>query len=179
MRLSGGVLRSRRIVVPRGRAVRPTPGRVREALFSILGARIADARVLDLYAGSGAVGFEALSRGAAHVTFVESNARTAGSIRALAHELGVAEHCDVLALAAQRVARRLDGPFDVVYADPPYAAPPPVGVFAGLTASGAIGAQTLLIYEHRARTAVEVPGFRSLRTARYGEVALEFLQANA
>ena len=73
--ITGGTLRSRRVPTPPGRAVRPTPARVKEALFSILGARVDDARVLDLFAGSGALGFESLSRGAAHVTFVEKHRR--------------------------------------------------------------------------------------------------------
>jgi 16S rRNA (guanine966-N2)-methyltransferase len=179
MRLSGGELRSRRVHVPRGTAIRPTPGRVREALFSILGERVVGARVLDLYAGSGAVGFEAASRGAAHVTFVESNARTAARIRALARELDVTERTAVLALPAERAARQLTGPYDFVFADPPYALSAPALTFAALRGCGAIGPQTLVVYEHRARTAVVIPGFRSVRSERYGEVALEFMQADA
>src|SRR5581483_8211485 len=123
MRLSGGELRSRPIRVPRGRSIRPTPGRVREALFSILGDRVKDAHLLDLFAGSGAVGFEALSRGAAHVTFVERHAATAARIRASARNLGVAERTSVIALTVATAVRRLSGPFHLVYADPPYAEP--------------------------------------------------------
>src|ERR1700737_3512662 len=80
--ITGGTRRSRRVPAPPGRAVRPTPARVKEALFSILGARVDDARVLDLFAGSGALGFESLSRGAAHVTFVETDAIAVREVRA-------------------------------------------------------------------------------------------------
>ena len=179
MRLSGGELRSRRIHVPRGRSMRPTPGRVREALFSILGERVAGARMLDVYAGSGAIGFEALSRGAAHVTFVEMHAPAAARIRAHAQDLGVADRVEVVAAAAERAVRRLTGRFDIVYADPPYAEPLPAALVTGLRTSGAIGPDTLVIYEHRWGTAVEVAGLRSQRLARYGEVALEFMVPDA
>jgi 16S rRNA (guanine966-N2)-methyltransferase len=179
MRLSGGELRSRRIPVPPGRAIRPTPGRVREALFSILGSRIPGARVLDLYAGSGAVGFEALSRGAAHVTFVESHAPSAARIRGLARDFGVTGRTAVVAVPAERAARAVGDPYDIVYADPPYASPPPERAFTSLRESGAIGPSTLVIYEHRRGTPSVIAGLRSVRLARYGEVALEFMEPEA
>jgi len=179
MRLSGGELRSRRIAVPSGRSIRPTPGRVREALFSILGLRVVDARWLDLYAGSGAVGFEALSRGAAHVTFVESHPPTAERIRVLGRSLGVAERMEVLTLTVERAVRRLAGSYGIVYADPPYADPPPAASLAALVTRGAMGPGALIVYEHRARAPVVMSGFRALRTARYGEVALEFMEPDA
>ena len=179
MRVSGGDLRSRELRVPRGRTIRPTPGRVKEALFSILGDRVQGARVLDLFAGTGAIGFEALSRGAAHATFVESSRPTAERIRAAAVRLGVADRTTVIAAAAERACAALAGPFDIVYADPPYMAPPPAAAVAALRSSGAIVGDTLVVYEHRARAAGEVPGLVSRRTARYGEVALEFMAVAA
>ena len=179
MRLSGGELRSRRIHVPSGQAMRPTPGRVREALFSILGERVRDARVLDLYAGSGAIGFEALSRGAAHVTFVEAHRIAALRIRALADELGVAERSLVVTAPVERATRVVVGPFDIVYADPPFALPPPAEAFATLRERGAVSDASTIVYEHRARGPANVAGMRSMRTARYGEVALEFLAYDA
>jgi 16S rRNA (guanine966-N2)-methyltransferase len=180
MRVSGGELRSREIHVPRGRAVRPTPGRVKEALFSILGARVHGARVLDLFAGTGAIGFEALSRGAGHVTFVEAHAQTAARIRETARRLGVASQVAVIASRVERAARTLDDRFDLVYADPPYASDPPLSAIAALRANGAIGPGTALVYEHRSRRAG--PSFEGMtlrRAARYGEVALEFFDVDA
>jgi 16S rRNA (guanine966-N2)-methyltransferase len=168
------------VSAPSGRAVRPTPARVKEALFSILGNQIDGARVLDLFAGSGAVGFEALSRGAEHVTFVESHRRTAQALGQTAQALGLAERCTVVAAAAERMAARLTGRYDIVFADPPYAQPYPAAVFGGLREAGAVDAQTLVVYEHSsANAAPDDARFAVLRTARYGAVALSFLKAAA
>ena len=131
--------------------------------------------MLDLYAGSGAIGFEALSRGASHVTFVEMHSPSAARIRMQAEQLGVADRVDVIAAPVERAIRRLSGPYDLVYADPPYAQVLPPAVIAGLRSSGAIDEHTLVVYEHRARQAVPVEGLQSQRLARYGEVALEFM----
>lgn len=165
---------------PSGRAVRPTPARVKEALFSILGSRIDGARVLDVFAGTGALGFESLSRGAAHATFVESHRATAAAISTAAAGLGLRERCTVIAAPAERAAPRLRDRYDIVFADPPYAQPYPGALFAGLRASGAVDAETLLVYEHS--SAVDAPAdaaFTVVRTARYGAVALSFLRAAA
>ncbi len=177
MRVSGGELRSRIIAAPPGDAVRPTPGRVREALFSILGLRIDGARVLDLFAGTGGIGIEALSRGAAHATFVEMHAPTARRLRATVDAFGIAKRASVVCAPAERVASRLAGRFDLVYADPPYALPPPHLTFANLLARGALDARTILVYEHRAEGAEFVgPGFETTRRERYGDVALQFVR---
>lgn len=177
LRLTGGTLRSRSVKTPSGRAVRPTPARVKEALFSILADRVADANVLDLFAGTGALGFEALSRGAAHATFVEAHRPTADALRDTAAAFGLTERTTVLAMPAERAARVLDGRFDLVFADPPYAQAYPAAAFATLRDRGAIDAASLVVYEHSSREAAPAgPGFVLQRTAVYGEVALAFLQ---
>ncbi len=177
--MSGGELRSRVIRSPHGAAVRPTPGRVKEALFSILGDAIVGARVLDLYAGTGAIGFEAISRGAEHATFVELHAPTAQAIRATIAELGVSKHATVVCAPAEKAVQRLAGRFDFVYADPPYALPPPHLTFGTLGTRKAIDAATILVYEHRdGASAFASPGFTTVREARYGEVALQFLRVD-
>jgi 16S rRNA (guanine966-N2)-methyltransferase len=174
--ITGGTLRSRRVPTPPGFAVRPTPARVKEALFSILGSRVAEARVLDLFAGSGALGFESLSRGATHVTFVEKHRPTAAALRAAARELGVDAHVDVIAAPAERAARVLDGRYDLVFADPPYATPYPAAAFRTLSARRAIDASTTVVYEHSAHEPGPAdPAMQVERTERYGEVALTFL----
>lgn len=175
--ITGGTLRSRRVRTPQGRGTRPTPARVKEALFSILGSRIADARVLDLFAGSGALGFEALSRGAAHVTFVEHHRATAGALRGAARELGVEAQVDVLAIPAERAVRGLAGRYDLVFADPPYAQPYPAAALRALRDRCAIDERTTVVYEHSSRR--EPPAdalMRAERSERYGEVALTFLR---
>jgi 16S rRNA (guanine966-N2)-methyltransferase len=174
--ITGGTLRSRRVPTPPGRAVRPTPARVKEALFSILGSRVDDARVLDLFAGSGALGFESLSRGAAHVTFVEKHRATADALRAAARELGVAEHVQVISAPAERAAHAVEGRYDLVFADPPYAYPYPADAFGALRERRAIDPATTIVYEHSARESTPAdPAMHVERTARYGEVALEFM----
>jgi 16S rRNA (guanine966-N2)-methyltransferase len=180
LRVSGGDLRSRVIRSPHGAAVRPTPGRVKEALFSIIGDAISGARVLDLYAGTGAIGFEALSRGAAHATFVELHGPTAQAIRTAAAELGVEKRATIVCSPAEKAAQRVAGHFDFVYADPPYALPPPHLTFGTLRSRGAIDADSIVVYEHReSAPAFANPGFISVREERYGEVMLQFLRVDA
>ena len=120
MRITGGIHRGRILKVPEGIEVRPTQDRVREALFNILMHDIAGARFLDLFAGSGAVGLEALSHGASSVTFVEQNARHVAFIRANAVMLKVAP--EIVSADAYLYLSAFSGtPFDIAYADPPYA----------------------------------------------------------
>ena len=120
-RIIAGEARGRRLVVPAGNGTRPTADRAREGLFSSLLSLtdLEGARVLDLYAGSGALGLEALSRGAASATFVESDARAAATIRRNAERLGATAQIRVLGGSALSLPR--SDPFDLVFADPPYA----------------------------------------------------------
>ena len=142
--------------------------------------RSSDARVLDLYSGTGAIGFEALSRGAARATFVEFHAPTANAIRETAADFDLDKRVTVLCAPAEKIAMRLTGRFDFVYADPPYALPPPHLTLGNLRARKIIDARTTIVYEHReGEPAFESPGFTTLRTAQYGEVVLQFLQVEA
>ena len=124
LRIVAGELRGRRIEAPPGRSTRPTREVVREAWFNVLGDRVVGARVLDLFAGSGALGFEALSRGAAHVRFVESDTAVLVVLRRNIEALGVGSRTEVtkadamgLVAVPERVAA---GAWDLVLADPPY-----------------------------------------------------------
>jgi 16S rRNA (guanine966-N2)-methyltransferase len=127
MRVVAGAYKGRRLQAPKGAETRPTSDRVREALFSILG-DIGGARVLDLYAGSGALGIEALSRGASEVVFVESGRRAADAIRTNLRSVG---EPDAIIWVGDALAylRRADAgaPFDLVFADPPYSSATQVG----------------------------------------------------
>ena len=117
MRVIAGTFKGRRLTAPRGMRTRPTADRVREALFSMLG-DVGGARVLDLYAGSGALGIEALSRGAESALFVEREPRAVAAIERNLASLGVEAR-----VARQDVLRflaRADGTFDLVFCDPPY-----------------------------------------------------------
>ncbi len=176
MRIIAGSLGGRRIVAPRGPHTRPTSDRVREALFSALG-DVGGASVLDLYAGSGALALEALSRGAARAVCVE---RAPAALRCLGDNvraLGVADRCRVLALDVRRAGKSLAalGPFDLVLCDPPYAETArAVEALAALIATpGIVAPGARIVIEHAARDAVVAPrGTTHERTRRYGDTAL-------
>jgi len=122
LRIIAGEFKGRRLKTPAGRTVRPTSDRVREAWFSMLQQSIPEARVLDLFAGSGALGFEALSRGAVSVDFVEKHQTSLATIRANADTLNVADRVTIHRTDAMRFAERLQPRvYDVAFADPPYA----------------------------------------------------------
>jgi 16S rRNA (guanine966-N2)-methyltransferase len=120
MRIIAGEFRGRRLTAPPGMATRPTTDRVREAWFSILGPL--EGRVLDLYAGTGALGFEALSRGAAHATFVESSRDACRAIEKNALALGVTERITLIrtTVEAAMSSLRRSRPFDLIVTDPPW-----------------------------------------------------------
>jgi 16S rRNA (guanine966-N2)-methyltransferase len=138
-----------------------------------------DAEVLDVYAGTGAVGFEAISRGASHATFIESHRQTAAAIVETAQKLGVAERVRVIHASAERAAPRLRGTYGFVYLDPPYADLPPIPLLCALSGMGAIDVRTILVYEHGQTTpCVRFPGFTIEREARYGEAVLQFMRVD-
>lgn len=174
-KITGGNLGSRKLKSPKGMNVRPTPGRVKESLFSILQTRIAGSRFLDLFSGTGAIGFEAASRGAEKVVCVEGHRETAEAIREAAEQLGVSGRVEVVAAPVDRALYRLDGEFDLVYADPPYADEIPMQMFRLLLERNLLAADALVIFEHSARTILpDIPGYRGVREEVYGDVALAF-----
>lgn len=121
MRIIAGTWRGRPIIGPAGDSTRPTADRVRETLFSMLASRLGsfeDLRVADLFAGTGALGLEALSRGAAFATFVESDAKAAATIQRNAAALGAGDRIQLLRGSALSLHRST--PFDLIFADPPY-----------------------------------------------------------
>lgn len=135
MRIIAGKWRGRPIEAPPGMATRPTADRVREALFSMLTSRLGsfdDLRVADLFAGSGALGLESLSRGAATAVFIESDPKAAAVIRRNAEKLGAS----VQLLAGSALALPASEPFDLVFADPPYAPGSGTAVVAAVAKSG-------------------------------------------
>ena len=119
MRIITGTARGRILAAPKGLATRPITERVRGAIFNILRDEVAGAAALDLFAGSGSLGLEALSRGAQRCVFVERDRAAADVLRRNAATLGFTDRCEVLVADAFRV--RPDGPFDIVFVDPPYA----------------------------------------------------------
>ena len=137
MRIIAGELRGRTLLAPAGYETRPTADRVRETLFSMLASRLGtfdQIRVADLFAGTGALGLEAISRGAAHATFVESDSRAAATIRANAEKLGVADRVRLIAGSALALPR--NEPFDLILADPPYSAGSGTALVRAVDAAG-------------------------------------------
>lgn len=181
-RIIGGAAKGRRLRTPAGDATRPTSDRVREALFSALEAQVGPLtglRVLDLYAGSGAVGLEAASRGAVAVTLVESDRRTAALITENARTVGV--QAQVL---AQPVARALAAgaatPYDVVFADPPYPLPDDevAEALRLLVAGGWLADGAAVVVERSARSVEPAwpDGLGDARQKKYGETVLWYLR---
>jgi 16S rRNA (guanine966-N2)-methyltransferase len=120
MRVIAGEAKGRRLRGPRGTEVRPTSDKVKEALFSILGDRVKDARMLDLFAGAGGIGIEALSRGAAHLDFVESDEALADILEQNLTACGFSARAEVHRSDAFRFIKQIRRPYDLVFADPPY-----------------------------------------------------------
>jgi 16S rRNA (guanine966-N2)-methyltransferase len=182
MRITGGTLRSRALKAPKGQATRPTTDRVREALFGILtsAGALEGARVLDLYAGTGALALEALSRGAATAVLVESAREALTALRANVTALGLEDRARVVAGDVAKAIRRLPdaGPFDLVFADPPWAMVDEghsTVVLSALARSAGIATDGRVVLEHSARTApFDVDGLVRLETRKYGDTALTF-----
>jgi 16S rRNA (guanine966-N2)-methyltransferase len=170
MRIVGGEFGGRRLVMPKDARVRPTADRVREAWMSILGEELADARVLDLFAGSGALGLEALSRGAASVTFVELNPPSLRALDQNITALGVQKSVTVHRGDALRYAERLTGgQFELVLADPPYTTDQ-ASRLVSLFRQKPFG--RILSVEHRSDLALD-----GNDTRRYGDTAITFCYA--
>jgi 16S rRNA (guanine966-N2)-methyltransferase len=180
MRITGGMHRSRALRAPRGTATRPTSDRVREALFSILESqgRVEGARVLDLYAGTGALALDALSRGAARATLVESARDALVALRANVSALDLGALATVVAAPVERstAAVAAAGPFDLVLADPPYAdLADAARALAAIVAAGALAEGALVVLEHAAPDAPpDIPDLETTSTRRYGDTALTF-----
>ena len=178
MRVIAGSARGRKLQVPAGRGTRPTPARVREALFSMLASHLElpGAAVLDLFAGSGALGIEALSRGAAQATFVEV---AATAQRALRHNLQpFGGRARLLAQPAAAALRLLPpARFDLVLLDPPFALQLLPATVAALGQNGLLRPAAVVVCEHASRQPPALPAAASvLCSRRFGEVSLILLQ---
>jgi 16S rRNA (guanine966-N2)-methyltransferase len=157
MRIIAGALKGRRLASPDWPGLRPTSDKLRETLFNVLGPAVAGARVLDGYAGSGAVGIEALSRGASHVTFVDSDRRATELVQANLLQCGLKEGYAIIRVDFAGAAARLDipardgtaTPFDIIFLDPPYGAGEMTSALAA--AARLASADTQVIVEHAKR----------------------------
>lgn len=175
IRITAGEWRGRSIRTVPGRAVRPSPAMLREALFNMIGPGIAGARFIDLAAGSGAVGIEALSRGAAHATFVDTHPASLAAIRGNLEALGALERATLLrrdaAAAADELARRGER-FDVAFLDPPYDTGTAAACVRAAGLRAIIGARCRLYVQHRRGAALPASGWRLLDERRFGDTVL-------
>jgi len=181
MRVIAGTLKGRQLQAPKWDGLRPTSDKLRATLFNVLAARVPAARVLDGYAGTGAVGIEALSRGAAHVTFLEQDRRAAGLIAENLSQCGVENGYAIIRAPVSRAVAALEVdpalvPFDIILLDPPYDQPPSrvlaeVGSHDRLLAPGGI-----LVLEHARRERSPDTAGRLARTRLLtsGDSALSF-----
>jgi 16S rRNA (guanine966-N2)-methyltransferase len=182
MRIVAGEFKSRQLKTPTWEGLRPTSDRLRETLFNVLGPSVRGARVLDGYAGTGAIGIEALSRGAAHVTFVERDPRAVRLIeenltRVLSGTPAAQERYAIIRAGFADAMRRAAGAFEIVVLDPPYgeeAVPDALDAAARIT-----GPATRLVIEHAKRYTPPAhrAGLRLLRTVVSGDSALSFFGA--
>ncbi len=183
MRLTGGLDRGRRLIAPRGARTRPTASRVREALFNILGPPAGP--VLDLYAGTGALGMESLSRGAPQAVFVEKDAPALAALHRNLRETRMEDRSDVIAadvrVALRRMAAQSDkfGPFSWVFLDPPYVRETE-GLLGELCGSDLLSACAVVVVEHdrRHRPAERVGCLFLTDRREYGDTELSFYRAS-
>ena len=177
MRIIAGEQKGRRLKAPTWSGVRPTGDKLRETLFNIVAARVPDARVLDVFAGTGAIGLEALSRGAAQAVFIEHDRRAWRLIQENAALCDVEDRCVIIrATAESALFDRLEGaPFGLIVLDPPYELNPLDGVLNA--AMQHLDRDGLMILEHAFRRRIpDVAGARLTRTVRSGDSALSFFE---
>ena len=182
MRIIAGAYKGRRLVTPRGDVTRPTADQVRIALMDTLMPWLPEARVLDLFAGAGGVGLEALSRGARHVTLVERDARAVAALRDNVATLGVADAVRIVrddVLRALATLRREGDRFGLVFLDPPYEAELTAPTLDALGDGAVLADAALVVAQHLTKRAPgEVAGvLRAFRTRRFGETTLTFFRA--
>ena len=177
MRITGGSLRGRPVDAPEGNGTRPTGDRAKVALFNILYGRLAGADVLDGFAGSGALAFEALSRGATHATLVERDAKAAALIASNAKRLGVADRVTVITADLFSAEQRLAGrQFGIVFLDPPYAAGVLADAIALIDRLDLLLPGGIVVAEHGSETALpqEIGSLTATDSRRYGAESFTF-----
>jgi 16S rRNA (guanine966-N2)-methyltransferase len=185
MRVVGGRLRGRPLTAPGSRAIRPTSDRLRETIFDIIAARhpdvLAGARVVDLFAGSGALGIEAISRGAAFALFVDSAAEARALLRGNVEALALGGVTRIWRADATELGRAPTGPpFDLAFLDPPYNQGLSAPALAGLVAGGWLRPGALVIVEESAKAELAAPqGLALIDARRYGDTKLAFLAREA
>ena len=179
MRVLTGLYKGRTVRTVNDRSVRPATARVRQTIFDMLAHRTGfeGARVLDLFAGSGSLGIECLSRGATKVTFVESDPQAVRFLEQNVRSLGCEDQTEILPMDAMAYLRGRQAPFDIVFADPPYRFPETPALPATVFTSGAVSPEGYLLIEHTTEIRfADGTGYRVTAEKRFGRTVVTFLQ---
>ncbi|UCE66915.1 MAG: 16S rRNA (guanine(966)-N(2))-methyltransferase RsmD [Candidatus Zixiibacteriota bacterium] len=177
MRITGGRLKGRRIAVPGGGDVRPSTDKLREAVFSIIGDDILGAKIADLFCGSGALGIEALSRGADYALFVDSSRRNISNLRKNLEKLGIMENSDLKVMDALKIRPKRMKNYSIVFADPPYNR----GLGERLISLFCLPKfewYGILVLEHESDWIYKGQEMEILNRKAYGDMAVSFLRKN-
>ena len=178
MRIEGGTTKGRRLQTVPGRQVRPTSGRVRQALFNTLREWVPGSIFVDMFAGTGSVGLEALSQGAGHVYFVENDRRALLALRTNISHCGAESRTTIVAAALPQAVRKLPAAqqVDVLFLDPPYASELAEATLITLNDCGILAPDGLIAWQHAVpREPLDLPGYLFWQNKRYGNTQLSFL----
>ena len=173
LKITGGTARGRSVSSPQGLEARPTSSKVREALFNILGPRVPEAAFLDLFAGSGIIGIEALSRGARTAIFVEQNSKRAQEIRRSLDQLGLDGEV-ITGDVRQTLSSLPEDFFDIIFADPPYRARLGQGTLHSVARHKLLKEEGILVLEHLRAEPPEECALSMVRSKDYGQTSLSF-----
>ena len=177
MRIISGTARGLKLQSPEGLDTRPTLDNVKEAIFSMLFLKCRGARVLDLFAGSGALGIEALSRGAQSAVFVDANPKACSVIKANLEKARLSENADVFGMDAAKYLHREQEGFDIIFLDPPYALGLYDEVLELIYARKLLTPDGVIVCEFDNGINVDIKNYRLLKDKRYGRVCVSILEA--
>ncbi|HPO82914.1 MAG TPA: 16S rRNA (guanine(966)-N(2))-methyltransferase RsmD [bacterium] len=173
--ITGGELRGRRLIVPDNIHVRPTMSLIRESIFNSLGDRIFNSKFLDLFAGFGTVGIEALSRGAESVTFVEKNKKSVGIIRKGIEIFDLSGRADIFNMSVERFLQITNSVYNIIYLDPPYMLDCSDLVLEILDKK-ILADDGIIIWETSVRSDINKKRFNTVKEKRYGETVVLYIE---
>ncbi len=180
MRVTGGSGKGRRLKVPAGQRVRPTSDKVKQALFNILGDKVAGSLCLDLFAGTGGIGIEALSRGAGKVVFVDDSRDSLHAVRKNIEQTGFEEQAEVVAAHAEKYLKKSSEQFDIIFLDPPYTYDQ-TELLNAVAESTVLKPDTIVVSEHfkKQPSPDRAGSLLMYREAVYGDTVLAFYKSEA